>query len=158
MELEKVKELVDLMKANDLSELEVVDGQSRIVLKRGGGRGEVASQVVAVPQVDAGAVSAGQAAPAVQASEDAGKQAEDGNYRQIVSPIVGTFFAGPSPNADAFVEVGSKVKEDTVVCIIEAMKVMNEIKSEIAGTIRKVLVENGAALEYGQPLFLVEPD
>ena len=71
---------------------------------------------------------------------------------------MGTFHAAPSPNADPFVEAGSHVEEDTVVCILEAMKVMNEIKSEVRGTIRKVLVSNGAAVEYGQPLFHVEPD
>jgi acetyl-CoA carboxylase biotin carboxyl carrier protein len=159
MELEKVRELVDLMKANDLSELEVVDGQSRIVLKRGGERQGVSPQVVAVPQMVAPERAGPEAArPAAETAPTAAAPAEEEKCRQIVSPIVGTFYASPSPNADAFVEVGSKVKEDSVVCIIEAMKVMNEIKSELAGTIRKVLVENDAAVEYGQPLFLVELD
>ena len=147
------------MKANDLSELEVVDGQSRIVLKRGGGSQAVTPQVVAVPQIVAPDRAGPQpAGPAAAAAPEAAKSAQGDKDRQIVSPIVGTFFTGPSPSADPFVEVGSKVKEDSVVCIIEAMKVMNEIKSELAGTIKKVLVENEAAVEYGQALFLVEVD
>ncbi|NBC11507.1 MAG: acetyl-CoA carboxylase biotin carboxyl carrier protein, partial [Planctomycetes bacterium] len=75
----------------------------------------------------------------------------------IDSPMVGTFYASPSPDADAFVAVGSKVKPDTVVCIVEAMKVFNEIKAEAAGEIVEILVENGAAVEYGQPLFRIKP-
>jgi acetyl-CoA carboxylase biotin carboxyl carrier protein len=157
MEIEKIKELMDMMKANDLNELEIVDGQTRIMLKRGSSP-QVIPQVVAMPPV----VSA--APPAETALQASGKSngvpsassAED-NLVEIVSPIVGTFYVRPSPTAEQFVEVGSQVDEETVVCIIEAMKVMNEIKSEIKGTIKKILVSDGQSLEYGQPMFLVEP-
>jgi acetyl-CoA carboxylase biotin carboxyl carrier protein len=157
MEIEKIKELMDMMKANDLNELEIVDGQTRIMLKRGSSH-QVIPQVVAMPPV----VSA--VLPAETALQASGKSngvpsassAED-NLVEIVSPIVGTFYIRPSPTAEQFVDVGSQVDEETVVCIIEAMKVMNEIKSEIKGTIKKILVSNGQSLEYGQPMFLVEP-
>ena len=148
MELEKVKELVALMKANDLSELEIVDGQTRIMLRRG--PGERISETVA----SAGGREAGKGV----GGEAAAKEGEDAGLVKIVSPIVGTLYTAPSPSSDPFVEVGIKVQEDTVVCIIEAMKVMNEIKSEVTGTIEKVLISNGAAVEYGQLIFLVRPD
>ncbi len=152
MDVEKIKELVELMKANDLSELEVVDGQTRIILKRGGEHPQVVSMPAMIPATGAPSTSApgqGQAESAESATS---------SYKEVKSPIVGTFYAAPSPNAEVFVKVGDKVTEDTVICIIEAMKVMNEIKSEISGVVRKILVENGTAVEYDQPLFLVEPE
>ena len=145
-----------MMKDNDLSELEIVDGETRIMLKRGGG-GQVVPQVVAMPSVvsPAGTIPVNGLAPPEQSIPD--KEAEpETNLVEIVSPIVGTFFAAPSPDAEPFVDVGTAVEEETVVCIIEAMKVLNEVKSEIQGTVKKVLVDNGQAVEYGQPLFLVE--
>ncbi len=164
MEIEKIKELMDMMKANDLNELEIVDGQTRIMLKRGSSP-QVIPQVVAMPPVISAVPPVVSAAPpaetALQASGKSNgvpsaSSAED-NLVEIVSPIVGTFYVRPSPTAEQFVEVGSQVDEETVVCIIEAMKVMNEIKSEIKGTIKKILVSDGQSLEYGQPMFLVEP-
>ncbi len=157
MDTEKVKELIDLMKANDLSELEIVDGQTRIILKRHSH--QVAPQIIAttpVMQPAPGALNPQTAPETTQESERASEENED--LDQITSPIVGTFYAAPSPNAEPFINVGSHVESEDVVCIIEAMKVMNEIKSEITGTIKKVLVTNGSAVEFGQPLFLVEPD
>lgn len=157
MEIEKIKELMDMMKANDLNELEIVDGQTRVMLKRGPSH-QAIPQVVAMPSI----VSAVPAAEtALQASGESNgvpsaSSVED-NLVEIVSPIVGTFYVRPSPTAEQFVEVGSQVDEETVVCIIEAMKVMNEIKSEIKGIIKKILLSNGQSLEYGQPMFLVEP-
>ena len=159
MELEKIKELVALMTQNDLTELEIADGESRIALKRG--RAESAPPVVAVPPMIAmgpAATMIGTPLPLAASPAPAGESAEADKLLKILSPIVGTFYSTPSPDADPFVEVGRKVDEDSVVCIIEAMKVMNEIKSEVRGIIRKVLVSNGQAVEYGQPLFLVEPE
>ena len=103
------------------------------------------------------AVESNGAVPSNAKVETDNAEAES-NLTEIVAPMVGTYYTAPSPNAEAFVEVGSKVEEDTVICIIEAMKVMNEIKSEIRGTIKKILADNGAAVEYGQPLLLVEPE
>jgi len=157
MEVNHIKELVEMMKENDLSELEIVDGQTRVMLKRG--TAQPATQVVAMPHlVGAGGMAAMPVMEAAPAGAVSGKSKEEENPNlvQIVSPMVGTFYSAPSPTAKPFVEVGSKIEEETVVCIIEAMKVMNEIKGEKNGIIRKVLVENGAAVEYGQALFLVE--
>lgn len=156
MELEKIKELIALMNENDLNEIEIVDGQMRIMLKRGTQQGP--PQMVAMPSVlpVAPAPPAGgenSAAPGAAAEPDQ----EQSNLIEIVSPIVGTFYIAPSPNAEHFVEVGSVLEEDSLVCVIEAMKVMNEIKSEVKGTVKKILVSNGQSVEYGQPLFLVEP-
>ncbi len=160
MELDKIKELIEMMEANDLSELEIVDGQTRIKLKRGASQGP--PQMVAMPQVvpAGGAVTNGGEAVAGGGAAGAAEAAakEDDNLIEIVAPMVGTFYPAPSPNAEPFVEVGAKVTDESVVCIIEAMKVMNEIKSEVKGTIKKVLVSNGQAVEYGQALFLVEPE
>ncbi len=156
MEVNHIKELVEMMKENDLSELEIVDGQTRVMLKRG--TAQPATQVVAMPHlVGAGGMAAMPVLEAAAAGVVSGKgKEENSNLVQIQSPMVGTFYSAPSPTAKPFVEVGSKIEEETVVCIIEAMKVMNEIKGEKKGIIRKVLVENGAAVEYGQALFLVE--
>ena len=152
MDINRVQKLVDMMKANDLSELGIVDGQTRIVLKRTDAT--AIQQVVAMPPVlGAGVQQASQIAPIAPA-----QPVEDEKFLTIDSPIVGTFYSTASPDNDPFVEVDTKVNQDTVVCIIEAMKVMNEIKSEIAGTVKKVLVQNGEAVEFGQPLFLVEPE
>ena len=162
MEIEKIKELIDMMKANDLNELEIVDGQTRVMLKRGPSQ-QVVPQVVAMPS-PVSPVPAAEASGAETASQVSGENNQvssessvEDNVVEIVSPIVGTFYVRPSPTAEQFVEVGSQVDEETVVCIIEAMKVMNEIKSEIKGTIKKILVSNGQSLEYGQPMFLIEP-
>ncbi|MCP4710434.1 MAG: acetyl-CoA carboxylase biotin carboxyl carrier protein [Planctomycetes bacterium] len=156
MKLDKIKELVQLMKDNDLTELEIVDGETKIALKRGG-------EPAAAPQVIAlgtNGVSAGlpvASAAVTQEVEDV-ETPEEHNYLEIVAPIVGTYYTSPSPSADPFVEVGSKVDEESVVCIIEAMKVMNEIKSGVKGTIKEMLVDSGSAVEYGQMLFYVEPE
>jgi acetyl-CoA carboxylase biotin carboxyl carrier protein len=157
MELDKVKELIDMMKANDLSELEIVDGQTRVVLKRGSGQSvpQVVAQPIAIP-TGTPSVSRAAEVPVESASQE--ETIEGKKLAEIISPIVGTYYSSPSPSADSFVELGTEVEEETVVCIIEAMKVMNEIKSGISGRIKKILVNNGSAVEYGQPLFLVEPE
>ena len=168
MELEKIKELIEMMKANDLNELEIVDGQTRVMLKRGAGE-QAMPQVVAMPSMVSASGAGLGMVPAEQATEgnggkngnsksDSPSEGPEADVAEIPSPIVGTFYLTPSPNADPFVEIGSHVEEDTVVCIIEAMKVMNEIKSEIKGTIKKILVSNGQSVEYGEPLFQVEPE
>ena len=161
MEPEKVKELVEMMKENDLTELEIVDGQTRIMLKRG--TAQSSPQMVAMTPalaVNGSAVPVMESTSAAQsdAKVEEEKIAAEKNLAEIKAPMVGSFYTAPSPNAESFIEVGSKVEEDTVICIIEAMKVMNEIKSEVRGTIKEILASNGASVEYGQPLFLVEPE
>jgi len=147
MDVEKVKELIDLMKANDINEMEIIDGDKQIILKRGGQAvPAVAPAVVAVGPVAAQATSF----PASDEDEDAG-------LSKVASPIIGTFYSAPSPDADLFIKVGDTVSEDSVIGIVEAMKVMNEIKSEISGVVKKILVSNGTAVEFGQALVLIDP-
>jgi len=151
-DLKKVKELIDLMKANDLVELEIVDGKNKILLKRPQPVSQMVSHIPIAPAASVGAVAA------VPSPEKSSSQEEQEELVEIKSPIVGTFYASPSPDSPAFVSVDSPVGPDTVVCIIEAMKVMNEIKAETSGTIVKVLCKGGEAIEYGQPIFMVRPD
>ena len=156
MNLKDIKGIVDLMKKNSLSEFEMEEGDFKIKLKRDSGplrAGEVrvaqeASQVI-LPSAAIPPAPALVAAPLPEPVKDG---------QEVKSPMIGTFYRKPSPDADSYVEVGSVVDADTVVCIIEAMKVMNEIKAEVKGTIVEVLVEDGKPVEYGQALFRVKAD
>ncbi len=159
MELKDIKKIIGLMTSNELSEFEMEDEGFRVCIKRGRGNDGpiMVSTPAASPMMMAGQAmppmpgyGAPEAAPAVVPDEDEG-------LVDIASPMVGTFYRAGSPEADSFVSVGTHVDEDTVVCIIEAMKVMNEIKAETSGVIKKILVENATAVEFGQPLFKVEP-
>ncbi len=157
MDIETVRNLIQLMVDNDLAELEVQDGDNRIALKRQGER--IVTQEVAglVQPMAPAASSPGQPAedetaetPAETAPPD-----DDENLLTITSPMVGTFYASQDPESPAFVQVGTDVEAETVVCIIEAMKVYNEIKAEVHGVIEQVLVRNEEPVEFGQPLFVV---
>lgn len=157
IDIRKLKELVRLMVENDLTELDLRDEQETVTVKRPGLH--VAPQVMA-PQMMAPAMmapamhaapSAAAAAPAASAPAAAAPAAE--KLPSIDSPMVGTFYATPSPDSPNFVAIGSTVKADTVVCIIEAMKVMNEIKAEVSGTITEVAAENGQPVQFGQALY-----
>jgi acetyl-CoA carboxylase biotin carboxyl carrier protein len=147
MELDRIKTLIALMNDNGLSELEIEEKGSKVRLVKEAAR---KAEVVAVPAHVAPVVTESAQAAAAPAS----KATQEDRY-EIVAPMVGTFYEAPSPDADAFVDVGMSVSVDTTVCIIEAMKVMNEIHAEVEGTIVEVLVENGHPVEYGQPLFRV---
>ncbi len=163
MDIKDIKGIVDLMKKNAVSEFEMEEGDFKIKLKRESGgklrKGEtvmvqeapVAMPTAVVPVVPAAPAPAPTSAQAVPAAAPAPEGPE------VKSPMIGTFYRKPSPDADAFVEVGAVVEPDSVVCIIEAMKVMNEIKAEVKGTIAEVLVEDGKPVEYGQALFRIEP-
>jgi acetyl-CoA carboxylase biotin carboxyl carrier protein len=146
MDIERIKELVKLMADNDLSEIHIHSGEERICLKRPGAN---APAVIAAAPMAAPA-----AAPAAPAAAAPVAPADD--LVPICSPMVGTFYAASSPDSPPFISIGSEVAEDTVICIVEAMKVMNEIKAELGGTVAKILVNNGQAVEFGQPLFLVK--
>ena len=151
--LRKVKQLIELMKENDLVELEIVDGDSKILLKR---PQPAAPTITQIPMV---APAAPVAAPAGQEGKLEGEtQKEAQDLIEIKSPIVGTLYLAPSPDSKPYASVGSEVRPDTVVCIVEAMKVMNEIKAETYGTIVEIACEVGEAVEYGQVLFRVRPD
>ncbi len=152
-DLEKIKQLVDLMKENGLVELQIEHDDDKIVLKRG--QPQQAVNAIPVVRPESFAIPAGP-----QVSEPSSPPSAPGeeNLVEITSPIVGTFYATPSPDSESYVEIGSQVTSQTVVCIIEAMKVMNEIKAETEGTIVDILVKNGQAVEYGQALFKLRPE
>ncbi len=152
-DLQKIKELIEIMKDNDLIEVELKHGTDKIALKRFHPQ---QSFVTAMPIVAGAGPAAGAAqSPAANAPSAAPQQQ---NLVEIKSLIVGTLYTAPSPDSEPFVDVGSHIDPQTVVCVIEAMKVMNEIKAETGGTIAEVLVNNGQAVEYGQVLFRVRPD
>jgi acetyl-CoA carboxylase biotin carboxyl carrier protein len=150
VELKDIKAIIDLMKKNSITEFELEEKDSKIRLKRGLNGASVAVQpseeVMSVIPAAASLSVAAAAAPAANTGEI-----------EIKSPMIGTFYRSPSPEAGPYVDVGLQVNPEGVVCIIEAMKVMNEIKAEVKGVITQVLVENGKPVEFGQPLFKLRP-
>ena len=153
MDLIKIKQVVDLMKKSDLSEFEIQEQDFKLRIKRDlPGREPMAAPVALAPAP----VAAAHAPVAAAAPAPAAPAAADPSIKLVTSPMVGTYYSTPSPENPAFVTVGSPIKADSVVCIIEAMKVMNEIQSEIAGTVVECLVANGTSVEFGQPLFRVK--
>lgn len=158
--IEELRELITLMRENGLSELELEREDFRVRLRRDSvvtsGQSAEAPPPVPTPAPAAAPAPAasGPAHPGTQATTAA---SADQDLHIIPSPIVGTFYRSPSPNADPFVKIGTNVEHDTVVCIIEAMKLMNEIQAEASGEVVKVYVENGQPVEYGQPLFGIKP-
>ena len=157
MNIKDIKGIVDLMKKNAVSEFEMEEGDFKIKLRREpreGSKGEVRVMQGGPMLVPAPAVTPAASAPATPAPAPA--PVDEG--LEVKSPMIGTFYRRPSPDSDPFVEMGASVEPDTVVCIIEAMKVMNEIKAEVKGVIAEVLVEDGKPVEYGQVLFRIEPN
>ena len=152
IDIRKLKELVRLMVENDLTELDIRDEQETVTVKRPGLH--VAPQVVAAPVM---AAPVAQAAPAAPSAPAAAPAPAKETLPAIESPMVGTFYAAPGPDKAPFVTVGSKVGPDTTVCLIEAMKIFNEIKAETTGTVEEVLVKSGQPVEFGQPLFRIRP-
>ncbi|WAC74864.1 acetyl-CoA carboxylase biotin carboxyl carrier protein [Roseateles sp. SL47] len=154
MDLRKLKTLIDLVSESNISELEITEADGKVRIVKSDGAPLVAAMPVmqaAQPMVAAQPAAAGAAAPAPVAAAPA---AEAGHL--VKSPMVGTFYRASSPNAKPFVEVGQQVKEGDAICIIEAMKIMNEIEADKSGTIVKVLAENGQPVEFGQPLIVIE--
>jgi acetyl-CoA carboxylase biotin carboxyl carrier protein len=160
-DLQKINELIEIMKQNDLVEVEIKHGDDKIFLKRSQPQSALGRAVTAVPMIEPGVSTAPVRPNETQtlASEvpPSSTQPQQGLV-EIKSPLIGTFYATPSPDSKPYVELGLHVNAQTVVCIIEAMKVMNEIKAETSGTIAEILVTNGQAVEYGQVLFRVKPD
>jgi acetyl-CoA carboxylase biotin carboxyl carrier protein len=169
-DLDWLKALVELMNRNDLAELSLEEEGRKVRLRKYGAFEQRGPVLHAVPAATGAAAGAGAAAKAPKgagagaagagsaaaAAAEAGGEARAADIVEVKSPMVGTFYRAPSPEADPYVEVGDAVKEDTTICIIEAMKVMNEIKAEMEGTVQEILVSNGEAVEYGQPLFLLK--
>jgi acetyl-CoA carboxylase biotin carboxyl carrier protein len=151
LDIKLIKQVVDLMKRSDISEFEFEEDGFKLRLSSKGADAPQIIQAAPAAQIPApslvAAASAGEAAPA---------PVEEKGISIIKSPMVGTFYSASSPESPAFVKVGTKVNNDSVVCIIEAMKVMNEIQAEMSGAITELLVENGEAIEYGQPLFKIK--
>lgn len=150
MDLRKLKTLIDLVSESNISELEITEAEGKVrIVKAGAAAAPAYATPAAPPPAAAPAPTVALAAPV--AEEPAAPEG-----KVIKSPMVGTFYRSANPGAKAFVEVGDEVKEGLPVCIIEAMKIMNEIESDCAGKIKRILCENGQAVEFGQPLFVVE--
>ncbi|HUC90856.1 MAG TPA: acetyl-CoA carboxylase biotin carboxyl carrier protein [Paenibacillus sp.] len=158
--LSEIKELVKLIDSTSVHELEIENEGARLLIRKPG-KPEVVT-VTAAPAahtyMPAPSPAAAQPAAVGAAAAPASAAAEKDNLHRIVSPMVGTFYSSPSPEAGPYVNVGDRVGEKTVVCILEAMKLMNELEAEVRGEIVEVLVESGQLVEYGQPLFLVKPE
>ena len=162
MDLRKLKTLIDLVSESSISELEITEAEGKVRIVKASA--PAAMPAVVVPPVPVAAVAApvaqtaphGTLAAPGSAPQGGGGAAPPEAGKVVKSPMVGTFYRAASPGAKPFIEVGDTVKEGTPVCIIEAMKIMNEIESDLAGTIIRVLCENGQAVEYGQPLFILE--
>jgi len=159
MDLRKLKTLIDLVSESNVSELEITeaDGKVRIVKASPVAQGMVMPMPTGVPAVTmTPATAAETAASAELAAAAAVAAAELDESKMVKSPMVGTFYRASSPDAKPFASVGDEVKEGEPICIIEAMKIMNEIEADKSGVIKKILAENGQAVEYGQPLFVIE--
>lgn len=151
MDLRKLKTLIDLVSESNVSELEITEAEGKVRIVKGGGAVmqqyiPMAQPVQAVPMPQSAVVEAASLVAAVPV--DAG--------HTVKSPMVGTFYRAASPGSKSFVEIGDAVKEGDTLCIIEAMKILNEIESDKAGTVKRILVDSGQAVEYGQPLFIIE--
>jgi acetyl-CoA carboxylase biotin carboxyl carrier protein len=146
MDLRKLKKLIDLVQESGIAELEITEGEEKVKIVKGGGVSIVPASTPAVTALPVEARPA--ATPAAEP--------EPGQEGHVVkAPMVGTFYRSPSPDAKPFVEVGQAVKEGETICIIEAMKLMNEIEADASGVVKAILVENGQPVEYGQPLFML---
>jgi acetyl-CoA carboxylase biotin carboxyl carrier protein len=149
MDLRKLKKLIDLVQESGIAELEITEGEEKVRIVKGGAVSLSGAAPAAAPAAPPPAAAA--AAPAAPASgPEAG---QDGHV--VKAPMVGTFYRSPSPDAKPFVEVGHTIKEGQTICIIEAMKLMNEIEADASGVVKAILVENGQPVEYGQPLFIL---
>jgi len=155
MDLRKLKTLIDLVSESNVSELEITEAEGKVRIVKGGGAMPQMMQPVSMPVATAPAAPVVQAsAPAAGTAPPAAPAAPSGHL--VKSPMVGTFYRSASPGAKPFIEIGAQVKEGDTICIIEAMKILNEIEADKSGTITQVMAENGQAVEYGQPLFVIE--
>jgi acetyl-CoA carboxylase biotin carboxyl carrier protein len=150
MDLRKLKKLIDLVQESGIAELEITEGEEKVKIVKGG------AVVVTGGSPVAGVALAPQAAAPTAPAPAPAAEPEPGQEGHVVkAPMVGTFYRSPSPDAKPFIEVGQAVKEGDTICIIEAMKLMNEIEADASGVVKAILVENGQPVEYGQPLFIL---
>ncbi len=152
MDLRKLKTLIDLVSDSNVSELEITEAEGKVRIVKGGG---AAAQAVYAPMPAVAPVAAAPVAAAAPAAAPAPAAAAVSGHT-VKAPMVGTFYRSASPGAKSFVEVGQAVKQGDTLCIIEAMKILNEIEADKAGTVTQILCDNGQAVEYGQPLFIIE--
>jgi acetyl-CoA carboxylase biotin carboxyl carrier protein len=155
MDVKEIKQLAKIVKENELTKFMLKDGEFELKLERGGNEKE--QVFVQAPSMMQSPMPVLSSAPVPAGDETALTVEDDSKYVEVTSPIVGTFYRAPSPDSDVYVNVGDQVHEESVVCIVEAMKVMNEIHSEVSGIIREILVDNATPIQFGEPLFLVEP-
>jgi acetyl-CoA carboxylase biotin carboxyl carrier protein len=156
MDLRKLKTLIDLVSDSNVSELEITEAEGKVRIVKSGPAPVAVVTQMAAPVAAPVAAAAPAAAPAAAAPAPAPAPEVAPAGHQVKSPMVGTFYRSSSPGAKSFVEVGSQVKEGETICIIEAMKILNEIEADKSGTITQILAENGQAVEYGAPLFIIE--
>jgi acetyl-CoA carboxylase biotin carboxyl carrier protein len=149
MDLRKLKKLIDLVQESGIAELEITEGEEKVKIVKGGVVSVSAPPVMSMPA----AAPSGAPAPAAAPAGETRDASPEGHV--VKAPMVGTFYRSPSPDAKVFVEVGQAVKEGDTICIIEAMKLMNEIEADASGVVKAILVENGQPVEYGQPLFIL---
>lgn len=152
-DLERIQQLIELMEQHNLREVKLKRGDEVWILRRGGGEPVAVAPLIAAPAPTAMPTAVPATAPTPSAPP-----AADAGLAVVKSPTVGTFYSAPQPGDPPFVKVGDKVKHDTVVCLVEAMKFFNQVQAEVAGVITKVLVHDGDPVEYGQPLFQVRPE
>jgi acetyl-CoA carboxylase biotin carboxyl carrier protein len=150
MDLRKLKKLIDLVQESGIAELEITEGEEKVKIVKGGHVSVSAVAPVQVAPIEARPTQPTTAAPASATEAPAGQEGH-----VVKAPMVGTFYRSPSPDAKPFVEVGQTVKEGDTICIIEAMKLMNEIEADAGGVVKAILVENGQPVEYGQALFIL---
>ncbi len=150
MDLRKLKTLIDLVSESNISELEITEAEGKVRIVKAD------PQRQALPAIAAPAPPATEAAPSAAVAAPASAEPEVEQGHTVTSPMVGTFYRSASPGAKPFVEIGDAIKEGEPICIIEAMKIMNEIEADKSGTVVRILCENGQAVEFGQPLFILE--
>ena len=154
MDIRKIKKLIELVEESDISEIEIKEGEESVRINRGGGAVQVAAPMMMPAPAAASPIAAPSPSPLPVDSGAAPSAEVPGNA--FTSPMVGTFYRSPSPDAKAFVDVGDSVTAGSTLCIIEAMKIMNQIEAESSGTVKAILVEDGQPVEFGQPLFVIE--
>jgi acetyl-CoA carboxylase biotin carboxyl carrier protein len=153
MDLRKLKKLIDLVEESGIAELELTEGEEKVKICRHNQSSQAPMQYIQQPQQ---IMQPAQPAPSIQDANTDGVKTSAASGKQITSPMVGTFYRSSSPDAAPFVDIGTPIKKGDTLCIIEAMKILNEIESDQEGVIKKILIDNGQPVEFGEPLFIIE--
>ena len=153
MDLRKLKKLIDLVEESGIAELELTEGEEKVKICRHNQSSQAPMQYIQQPQQ---IMQPAQPAPSIQDTNTDGVKTSAASGKQITSPMVGTFYRSSSPDAAPFVDIGTPIKKGDTLCIIEAMKILNEIESDQEGVIKQILIDNGQPVEFGEPLFIIE--